>query len=33
VGALDGLRVVELGGGIAAGYATKLLAYLGTDVL
>ncbi len=33
MGALDGLRVVELGGEIAAGYATKLLADLGADVL
>src|SRR5688572_6623847 len=30
--ALGGLRVVELGGGIAAAYATKLLADLGADV-
>jgi crotonobetainyl-CoA:carnitine CoA-transferase CaiB-like acyl-CoA transferase len=32
VGALDDLRVVELGNGIAAAYATKLLADLGADV-
>ena len=32
-GALGGLRVVELGGEIAAAYATKLLADLGADVL
>jgi crotonobetainyl-CoA:carnitine CoA-transferase CaiB-like acyl-CoA transferase len=31
--ALGGLRVVELGGGIAAAYATKLLADLGADVV
>jgi crotonobetainyl-CoA:carnitine CoA-transferase CaiB-like acyl-CoA transferase len=31
-GALDELRVIELGGGIAAGYATKLLRELGADV-
>jgi crotonobetainyl-CoA:carnitine CoA-transferase CaiB-like acyl-CoA transferase len=31
--ALDGLSVVELGGGIAAAYATKLLADLGADVV
>jgi crotonobetainyl-CoA:carnitine CoA-transferase CaiB-like acyl-CoA transferase len=31
--ALDGLRVVELGGEIAAPYATKLLADLGADVV
>jgi crotonobetainyl-CoA:carnitine CoA-transferase CaiB-like acyl-CoA transferase len=33
VNALDGLRVVELGGEIAAPYATKLLADLGADVV
>jgi crotonobetainyl-CoA:carnitine CoA-transferase CaiB-like acyl-CoA transferase len=32
VGALDGITVVELGGGIAAAYATKLLADLGATV-
>jgi crotonobetainyl-CoA:carnitine CoA-transferase CaiB-like acyl-CoA transferase len=32
VPALDGLRVLELGGEIAAPYATKLLAELGADV-
>jgi len=32
VGALDGLTVVELGGGVAAAYATKLLADLGAAV-
>ena len=32
-GALDGLRVIEVGGGVAAGYATKLLADLGADVV
>lgn len=31
--ALDGLRVVELGGEIASSYATKLLADLGADVV
>ena len=31
--ALDGLRVIEAGGGAAAGYATKLLADLGADVI
>ena len=31
--ALDGLRVIEVGGGAAAGYATKLLADLGADVI
>lgn len=31
--ALDGLRVVELGGGLAAAYATKLLGLLGADVV
>jgi crotonobetainyl-CoA:carnitine CoA-transferase CaiB-like acyl-CoA transferase len=31
--ALDGLRVIELGGQIASPYATKLLAELGADVL
>jgi len=30
---LDGVRVVEIGGGVAAGYATKLLADLGADVV
>jgi crotonobetainyl-CoA:carnitine CoA-transferase CaiB-like acyl-CoA transferase len=33
VDALDGLRVVELGGEIAAPYATKLLADLGAEVV
>jgi crotonobetainyl-CoA:carnitine CoA-transferase CaiB-like acyl-CoA transferase len=33
VSALDGLRVVELGGEIAAPYATKLLADLGAEVV
>ena len=32
-GALDGLRVIEVGGAISAGYATKLLADLGADVV
>jgi len=32
-GALDGLRVLEIGGGIAAPYATKLLCELGADVV
>ena len=32
MGALDGLTVVELGGGIPAAYATKLLADLGATV-
>ncbi len=32
MGALDGLTVVELGGGIPAAYATKLLADLGASV-
>src|SRR5262245_60807509 len=32
MGALDGLRVLELGGEIAAPYASKLLAELGADV-
>ncbi|HZP30502.1 MAG TPA: CoA transferase [Acidimicrobiia bacterium] len=32
-GALDGLRVVELGGEIAAPYATKLLGLLGAEVI
>ena len=31
--ALEGLRVVELGAGIPAAYATKLLADLGADVI
>jgi formyl-CoA transferase len=31
-GALDGIRVLEIGGGIAAGYCGKLLAELGADV-
>ena len=31
--ALEGLRVIEDGGGIAAGYAGKLLADLGADVI
>ena len=31
--ALDGLRVIEAGGGAAAGYGTKLLADLGADVI
>jgi crotonobetainyl-CoA:carnitine CoA-transferase CaiB-like acyl-CoA transferase len=33
VGALDGTRVLEIGTGVAAGYATKLLADLGADVV
>ncbi|MDA3038006.1 MAG: CoA transferase [Actinomycetota bacterium] len=33
MGALDGLRVVELAGGVGVAYATKLLADLGADVL
>ncbi|HWW53652.1 MAG TPA: CoA transferase, partial [Acidimicrobiales bacterium] len=33
MGALDGLRVLELGGDISAAYATKLLADLGADVV
>jgi crotonobetainyl-CoA:carnitine CoA-transferase CaiB-like acyl-CoA transferase len=33
VGALSGVGVVEVGGGIAVGYATKLLADLGADVV
>jgi crotonobetainyl-CoA:carnitine CoA-transferase CaiB-like acyl-CoA transferase len=32
IGALEGLRVLELGGEIAAPYATKLLCELGADV-
>jgi benzylsuccinate CoA-transferase BbsE subunit len=32
-GALDGLRVVELAGGVGVAYAAKLLADLGADVL
>ncbi len=32
-GALAGMRVLECGGGAAAGYATKLLADLGADVI
>ncbi|HEY8059257.1 MAG TPA: CoA transferase, partial [Acidimicrobiales bacterium] len=32
MGALDGLTVVELGGGVASAYATKLLADLGASV-
>jgi crotonobetainyl-CoA:carnitine CoA-transferase CaiB-like acyl-CoA transferase len=32
-GALDGLRVLEIGGEIAAPYATKLLCELGADVV
>ena len=32
-GALDGLRVLEVGGPVAAPYATKLLADLGADVV
>ena len=31
--ALEGLRVVEVGGGVSAAYATKLLADLGADVV
>src|SRR5262249_59927265 len=31
-GALDGLRVLEVGGPVAAPYASKLLADLGADV-
>ena len=31
--ALEGLRVIEVGGGAAAGYGTKLLADLGADVI
>jgi len=33
MGALDGIRVVELAGGVGAAYAAKLLADLGADVL
>src|SRR5580704_1029883 len=33
MGALDGLRVVERGGGISASYATKLLSDLGAEVV
>ncbi|MSO78924.1 MAG: CoA transferase, partial [Acidimicrobiia bacterium] len=33
VSALEGLRVLEIGGGIAAPYATKLLCELGADVV
>ncbi len=33
MGALDGVRVLDLAGGIAGGYAGKLLADLGADVL
>ncbi|MEE9279323.1 MAG: CoA transferase, partial [Myxococcota bacterium] len=32
-GALDGLRVVEVGDFISAAYCTKLLADLGADVV
>lgn len=32
-GALEGLRVIEVGGGVAAGYGTKLLADLGANVI
>ncbi len=31
--ALDGIRVVECGQGVAAAFATKLLALLGADVI
>ncbi len=33
MGALEGLRVVELAGGVGAAYAAKLLADLGADVI
>jgi len=33
MGALEGLRVVQVGGGVAAGYCAKLLADLGADVV
>jgi crotonobetainyl-CoA:carnitine CoA-transferase CaiB-like acyl-CoA transferase len=33
MGALDGIRVVELAGGVGAAYAAKLLADLGADVI
>lgn len=32
-GALDGLRVIKVGGGAAAGYGSKLLTDLGADVI
>jgi crotonobetainyl-CoA:carnitine CoA-transferase CaiB-like acyl-CoA transferase len=31
--ALEGMRVIQVGGGVAAGYGTKLLADLGADVI